>query len=329
MATIDVHCHTMPPPLLAEMQRVAKGTSPQSVAARYYLNRPNFLDDPQMTGAVDERVSLMDGAGLDIQILSTPTPVGKYFADTAQRVAAAQATNDEFSAVSQRHPGRYRFFATLPLPDVPNSIKELHRASRLPGFAGTITLTNFGLPFNDPSLEDLYAEMSKARTLFFIHPTRMEYLGRYANLGMETMLGWPSEDTLAVMELVLGGVVARHPQLTVIAPHVGGTVLYLIGRIDHGYESERSAKKTIPEPPSAYLKRMYYDSVCDSHPTLNLARSVVGTDHIVLGSDFPFWSRNRLGECLEIINTLDWPEEELALVRGLNMERLLRERGLW
>ncbi len=319
----------MPRPLLAEMQQVAKGTSPQSVAARHFLDRPEFLDDPQMTGAVDERISLMDGAGLDLQILSTPTPVGKYFADTAQRVAAAQATNDEFSAVSQRHPGRYRFFATLPLPDVPNSIKELHRASRLPGFAGTITLTHFGLPFNDPSLEDLYSEMSKAKTLFFIHPSRMEHLGRYANLGMETMLGWPSEDTLAVMELVLGGVVERHPQLTVIAPHVGGTVLYLIGRIDHGYDHQPVAQRTISERPSSYLKRMYYDSVCNSHPTLNLARSVVGADHIVLGSDFPFWSRNRLGECLEIINTLDWPEEELTLVRGLNMERLLRERGLW
>jgi len=329
MPTIDVHCHTMPRPLLTEMQRVAKGTSPQSVAARNYLERPNFREDPQMKGGLDERVLLLDGSGLDTQIVSTPTALGTYFVDRVQRIAATQATNDEFSAACRRHPGRYRFFATLPLPDVSSSIAELHRASRLPGFAGTITLTDFGLPFNDPSLEDLYAEMSKARTLFFIHPTRMQHLGRYAKLGMETMLGWPSEDTLAVMELVLGGVLQRHPQLTVIAPHVGGTVLYLIGRIDHGYGSQPSAQRTIPEPPSAYLKRMYYDSVCNSHPTLNLARSVVGADHIVLGSDFPFWSRDHLGECLEIINTLDWPEEELALVRGLNMERLLRDRGLW
>ncbi len=329
MPTIDVHCHTTPRSLVAEMQKVSQGTSPEARAALQFLQRPNFLDDPQMVGALDERLVLLDGAKVDIQILSCPATVGKYFADLAQRVAATQATNDEFSAACQRHPGHYRFFATLPLPDVSSSIEELHRASRLPGFAGTIILTNFGLSFNDPSLEDLYAEMSKGRTLFFIHPNRMEHLGRYANLGMETMLGWPSEDTLAVMELVLGGVVARHPQLTVIAPHVGGTVLYLIGRIDHGFESKRSVKKTIPEPPSAYLQRMYYDSVCNSQPTLNLARSVVGADHIVLGSDFPFWSRNHLGECLEIINTLDWPEEELALVRGLNMERLLRERGLW
>lgn len=328
MSVIDVHCHTAPRPLVTEIQRVAKGSSPQAAAARGFLQRPNFLDDPQMLGALDERVPLMDEAGLDTQIISTPTVLGAFFADLGQRLAAAQAANDEFSAACQRYPGRYRFFASLPLPDVPGSINELHRASRLPGFAGTITLTNFGLPFNDPSLEDLYAEMAKSKTLFFIHPSRMEHLGRYAKLEMETMLGWPSEDSLAVMELVLGGVVERHPQLTVIAPHVGGTVLYLIGRIDNSYERQPVSQR-IPQKPSVYLKRMYYDSVCNSHPTLNLARSVVGSDHIVLGSDFPFIYRNRLGESLEIINTLDWPEEELALVRGGNMERLLRERGLW
>lgn len=329
MPTIDVHCHTTPRSLLTELKRVVESAGPQAQAARNYVARPDFQSDPQLVGALDERIPIMNTAGLDIQILSTPAPVGRLCADASQRKVASQGINDEFSAACTRHPGRYRFFATLPLPDVRASIDELNRASKLPGYAGTITLTNFGLPFNDPSLEDLYAEMARARTIFFIHPTRMEHVGRYARLGMETMLGWPSEDTLSVMELVLGGVVQRHPELTIVAPHVGGTVLYLVGRIDNNYESLRPAERPVPERPSAYLKRLYYDSVCNSRPTLVLARSVVGADHIVLGSDFPFWYRSSLGGCLEIIGSLDWPEEEKALVRGGNMERLLRERGLW
>ena len=329
MPNIDVHCHTVCPPLLTELKRVADGISPQAKAAKNYIRRPEFFNDPQFAGALDERITLMDEAGIDVEIVSTPLPIGTYFADLGQRSAAAQAINDEFTVASQRYPGRYRFFATLPLPDVSTSIEEFHRAAGLPGFAGVLAPTNFGLPFNDPSLEDLYMEMAKARSLLFIHPCRMEFVGRYAKLGMETMLGWPSEDTLAVMELVLGGVVERHPQLKIIAPHVGGTVLYLVGRIDHGYEEQPPPRRSIPETPSVYLKRLYYDSVCHSHPTLNLARSVVGSDHIVLGSDFPYWSRNRMRECLEIFDGLDWPKEELALIRGGNMERLLREQGRW
>jgi len=329
MPNIDVHCHTTPRSVLKELEGIAKKDTPQSKAVHDYLIRPNFLDDPQMVGALDERVPLLEEAGMDTQIISTPLPLGRYFADLGQRAAAAQAGNDELSHACRRHPGRYRFFASLPLPDVPSSIRELHRASTLAGYAGTITLTNFGLPFHDPCLEALYAEMAKARTLFFIHPTRMQHLGRYAAMGMETMIGWPSEDTLAVMELVLGGVLERHPGLTVIAPHVGGTLMCLQGRIDTSYESHAPADRGIPALPSSYLKRIYYDSVCNSPPVLDLARSLVGADHLVLGSDFPFWYRNDIGESIEIIEKLDWPEEERALVQGGNMERLLRERNLW
>jgi hypothetical protein len=34
-----------------------------------------------------------------------------------------------------------------------------------------------------------------------------------------------------------------------------------------------------------------------------------------------------LGDALDVINGLGWPEHELALVRGGTMERLLRERA--
>lgn len=327
MPVIDVHCHTTPRSVIAELQRVARTLSPQAGAARQLLERPGFLDDPQMVGALDERIPLMDEGGLDTQILSSPFALGNYFMDLGQRSAAAQAINDEFSAACRRHGSRYRFFASLPLPDVPSSVVELRRAARLPGFAGAIMLTNFGLPFHHPSLEDLYAEYSRAKMLMFIHPTRMEYLGRYAALGMETMIGWPAEDTLAVMEIVLSGVLDRYPQLTVIAPHVGGTALYLAGRIDHSYDFTPLSERKAAERPSVYFKRLYYDSVCNSRPTLDLARAIVGADHLVLGSDFPFWNRERLGDCLNTLNSMDWPAAEMALVRGGNMERLLRERG--
>jgi aminocarboxymuconate-semialdehyde decarboxylase len=328
MPVIDVHCHTTPRSVIAEIQRVAKGDSPKAAAARELLQRPNFLDDPQMVGALDERIPLMDEGGLDVQILSSPFALGHYFADLGQRAAAAQALNDEFSAACGRHGSRYRFFAALPLPDVPGSIRELDRASRLTGFAGTIMLTNFGLPFHHPSLEDLYAEYSSRKILMFIHPTRMERVGRYADMRMETMIGWPAEDTLAVMEIVLSGLLDRHPHFTVIAPHLGGTSLYLAGRIDHSYDDTPPAERRAAERPTVYLKRLYYDCVCDSPLSLELARGLVGAQRIVLGSDFPFWHRERLGDCLKVIDGLDWPEEELSLIRGGNMERLLRERRL-
>src|SRR5712692_2323873 len=329
MPVIDVHCHTAPRAFLSEVRRTAEGSSEAAAEARRLLGRPGFADDPQMTGALDERLQLLDEAGIDMELLSLPTPLASLSESTLHRAALAAVINHEFSAACDRLPDRYRVFASLPLPDVEASVGELRRAAQLPGFVGAILNTSFGLPFNDPVLDVLYRELVAARGLLFIHPSHMHCLGRYANLGMETIIGWPAEDTLAVMELVLGGVFDRIPELTVIAPHLSGTGLYLLGRIDHSYDHTPPTQRIALQRPSYYFRRLYYDCVCNWPPALDLARSVVGADHILLGSDFPYWSRGHMGECLEVLDRLDWPEDELSLVRGGNAERLLRAKGRW
>jgi aminocarboxymuconate-semialdehyde decarboxylase len=329
MPVIDTHCHTTPTALVRELQRVAEGTGPEAPTVRRYLDRADYFGDPQMVGALDERVELLEGAGIDTQIISSTVPLGVLFADLGQRVAMGQLANDDLSAACQRHPERYRFFANLPLPDVRASVDELQRAARLPGFSGVVVLTSFGLPYHDRQLDDFYRALVEARAPLFIHPTRMETPGRFAQLGMETMIGWPGQDTLAVMELIFGGVLDRVPELTVIAPHLSGTALYLAGRIERRYDDTPAAERGSRESPMYYLKRMYHDSVIFVRPPLDLARSIVGADRIVLGSDYPHCYRDDIGGCVELIDGLDWPEEERALVRGGNMERVLRECGRW
>jgi aminocarboxymuconate-semialdehyde decarboxylase len=324
---VDVHCHTYPAEFLAELRQIAQQPGGAGEAARRQLARPDFAD-AQMTGALDERRGLMDEAGIDTEILSVPAVLHTFTADRAAQTALAQGINNAFSAACERYPGRFRFFATLPLPDAAASIDELERARHLPGFAGTITTTNFGLPFHHESLEELYGALARQQTLFFIHPQRTPNPGRFGAMGLESTLVWPSEDSLCVMELMYGGVLDRHPALTVVAPHLGGIALWLWARIDHGYDNLPPDGRS-RERPTYYFRRMYYDSVIGQRPALDLARTLVGADHILLGSDFPFWSRDHMAECLEIVDGLDWPEAERALVRGGNVERLLRERGLW
>jgi aminocarboxymuconate-semialdehyde decarboxylase len=328
MPVIDVHCHTYPAALIAELRRLAQGASDQAAAIQRQLGRSDF-DDPQMAGAVEARVALMDEAGIHVQVLSVPAVLGSYAAEPAGQAALAEIINDSFSAACGRFPGRYRFFATLPLPHVRESIAEFERAARLPGFAGVLAPTSFGVPFHDARLDDLYAALAQDRTLLFIHPGRMETPGRYAHFRLENLIGWPAEDSLAVMELVLGQVLDRHPALTVVAPHTGGTLLFLWGRLEASYEEHPVSDRRTAEPPTAYLKRLYYDTVCNLAPALDLARALVGADHLLLGSDYPFRYSKRLAGAVELVDGLAWPEAERALVRGGNFERLLRERGRW
>ncbi len=45
--------------------------------------------------------------------------------------------------------------------------------------------------------------------------------------------------------------------------------------------------ENIDELPSTYLKKLYYDTVTFSPYTLRMLRDLVGTEHMVMGSDYP------------------------------------------
>lgn len=78
-----------------------------------------------MVGALDERIALMDEAGIDVQIVSAAQSPSNFFDSVQLSVDATRASNSELSAFCARYPTRYRFFATLPLPYVQPSVDEL------------------------------------------------------------------------------------------------------------------------------------------------------------------------------------------------------------
>jgi aminocarboxymuconate-semialdehyde decarboxylase len=58
-------------------------------------------------------------------------------------------------------------------------------------------------------------------------------------------------------------------------------------RLDNGFRDFAECRANIDQLPSVYLKKLYYDTVTFSPYTLNMLRDLVGTDHMVMGSDFP------------------------------------------
>ncbi|MBM2809278.1 MAG: aminocarboxymuconate-semialdehyde decarboxylase [Chloroflexi bacterium] len=328
MPNIDVHCHTTPKAAWAELLSVANSDSRFAGRARAVTSRPEVCNDAQHIGALDERIALMDEGHVDTEIVSSTLLTAKFFDSAEFSTDVSRSINDELSEAGLRHTGRYRFFSNLPLPRVAPSIDELHRSSKLPGFSGVVVPTVFGLTFDDPQMDDFYSELAAMRGILFLHPGQMENGGRFSRLGMETGVGWPTTTSLSIMELIYGKVLDRFPDITVITPHLGGTLMYLLGRVDNGFHSQPASERLSKEPPSWYMKRMYHDTVNFLHPALDMARTIVGSDHITLGSDFPWLCRDHMGACVENVTTLDWPEEELALVRGGNVERLLKERAL-
>ena len=80
-------------------------------------------------------------------------------------------------------------------------------------------------------------------------------------------------------------------------------------RMDSGYRDFAECQENIDELPSVYLKKLYYDTVTFSPHNLNMLRDIVGTDHMVMGSDYPHLLGS-IEKSVSSIEDLNIPEAE-------------------
>ena len=69
--------------------------------------------------------------------------------------------------------------------------------------------------------------------------------------------------------------------------HGGGYFPYQAGRFDRVYKN-LSSPTTPAQPPSAYLRRFYYDTILYDAAAINFLRDLVGVDRLLMGTDYPF-----------------------------------------
>jgi Predicted metal-dependent hydrolase of the TIM-barrel fold len=95
------------------------------------------------------------------------------------------------------------------------------------------------------------------------------------------------------------------PDIHWIIGHLGGAVPYLMERLDSGYRDFAECRVNIDQKPSIYLKNLYYDTVTFSGYNLRMVRDLVGTEHMLMGSDYP----HLLGSIERSVSSI----EELAI----------------
>ncbi|WP_208867121.1 amidohydrolase family protein [Bradyrhizobium sp. AS23.2] len=74
------------------------------------------------------RLSAMDEAGLDVQVLSLNAPGIQAEKDASAAVSRAKAVNDLLAETIAKNPERFAGFAALPLQDPKTAAKKLERA---------------------------------------------------------------------------------------------------------------------------------------------------------------------------------------------------------
>ena len=98
----------------------------------------------------------MEAAGTDFTVLSMATP-------HISNKSAAREINFEFSELCRRFPQKFGFAATLPLPNVEESIEEFHFATEKLGALGVKLASNSdGVYLGDEKLDPIFAELNKS-----------------------------------------------------------------------------------------------------------------------------------------------------------------------
>jgi len=158
----------------------------------------------------------------------------------------------------------------------------------------------------------------------FVHPIKPANDCIYEEYGLLSVLGFPFETTYTATRLALSGLMEKYSNLIFILSHLGGTLPFLLGRIDDGNRLFKSFQKKINKVPSEYLKQMYLDTASFFIPALNCAYSFWGADKMLLGSDYPYDWVGKLRRCINSIEELDLKIEEKENILFKNAEKIFK-----
>jgi predicted TIM-barrel fold metal-dependent hydrolase len=256
-----------------------------------YYSDPLFrllYDNPKAKLAtVEDLITSMDKNGVDISIA-----LNLGWSDAA----LCHETNDYIMEAVARYPRRIIGFGTAALDSGDTALREIERCASggLKGIGEMRLDTNIFVPRNTGPLDDFINTIIDHKLFLLLHssePVGHEYAGK--------------GDTTPYK---LYSIITRFPDLTLIAAHWGGGLPFYA---------------LMPEV-RASLNNVYFDTAASpllySPQVFRTVIDIIGAGHILVGSDYPLLSINRI---VREIKSLSLPPETEEALLYRNARRLL------
>lgn len=242
---------------------------------------------------LDAKVAEMDSQGIGLAALSTNDPGPEQFGNDGPRVA--RMIHDYLFEATRRYPGRFFPLATLPLLDMDAALEELDRCVNQLGMKGVLLYSNLAGYFPDePRFAPLFERTVALDIPLLLHPPYPMTFDATSGYQLTGGLGLMFDTTIALSRLILSGVFDRFPTLKLVCPHVGGTLPYLIGRIDHQVCVLKRMDVALEKKPSDYLRQnVYFDTVNVLPEVIRFGYEFVGPDRMLFATDHPWVEMDR------------------------------------
>ncbi len=291
---IDVHHHLMPPKYL----EVARSAILQVSAI------PQVVD-----WTVERSLDDMDKNGVRTAIVSISTP-GIMFGGFEASRKLARECNEYAAKMMSDHPGRFGFFAAVPLPDQEGSLKEIEYALDTLHADGVGFLTNYdGKYLGDAAFAPVFEELQRRKVVVYTHPTFLSCCVNVVTGVHVSTEEFGFDTTRTISSLLYSGTLSRCPDVKFIFSHGGGTLPFLAGRI--GAASSRAASQ-IPHGAEYEFKKLHFDTASVTNaPAMAAILKLVPVSNVMFGTDYPW---RAAGGSLQELRNLGLSDADLRAI---------------
>lgn len=226
----------------------------------------------------------MDKNGVATAITSLVQP-GVWLGDVQKSRSLARDCNEYGAKMVADHRGRFGLFATIPLPDIEGSLREIEYALDTLHADGIGLMTSFdGKYLGDSAFAPVFEELNRRKAIVYTHPTQPQCCLGLVKGVPASSIEYATDSTRTIASLLFSGTAARSKDVRFIFSHGGGTVPFLVGR----FERLAEEKKNVPDGVRTELGKFYYEIAQANHPgALAALLGLVPTSNVLFGSDYP------------------------------------------
>lgn len=275
---IDVHAHYLPQAYRESLLNISVD--------------PDRFPTPEWNP--EAHLEVIDHLGISTSILSLSSPHINFGDKKAARDLARKA-NEDGAELVKRYPNRFGLLASLPLPNIEDSIEEIQYAKDILHVDGFALPTNTqGIYLGNTCLDLIFEELNRYKSVVVLHPNKPSSVPENVVEGLPVpMMEFFFDTTRTVINMILKGTLNRFPNIKFVIPHAGAFLTILADRIAPALQMVPSSFGEQIESGHidiyGALKSLYYDvsGVCLPRQLADLMQ-IVDVDHLLYGSDYPY-----------------------------------------
>ncbi|HTH97240.1 MAG TPA: amidohydrolase family protein [Stellaceae bacterium] len=274
----------------------------------------------------EQSLAEMDRGGIRTAVVSLSSIPGVWFnKGPAAAREMSLACNDYAAAMVKKYPGRFGFWASLPMIDVDASLTGIAHALDELKADGIGLQTSYGDRWpGDPMFAPIFAELDRRHAVVFFHPLTPNCCTNIQDGVTSSVLEVPFDTTRCIVSLLRSGSFVKYPNIKWVFSHGGGALPMVAGRIAAQYRHDKNLHEYAPDGILATFAKLYYDTANAAWgPSWPGLRATAPISQILFGTDYPYFFVDQVQE----LPKRGLNARELSAVYHDNAKRLLPRLG--